>query len=55
MHHSKHNVYKTLVLVWAEFTPGPWLLLTIGAPSCGSIRRYLRPIGFTRFFWLNRN
>ena len=31
MHDYKRNVHKTLVLVWAEFTPGPWLLLTIGA------------------------
>jgi hypothetical protein len=29
MHHSKRNVYKTLVLVWAEFTAGSWLLLTM--------------------------
>jgi hypothetical protein len=54
MHHSKRNVYKTLVSVWAEFTPGPWLLLTIGAPSYGSIHRYLRPIGFAPF-WFDRN
>jgi len=33
MHHSTRNVDKTLVLVWAEFTSGPWLLLTIVHPE----------------------
>jgi hypothetical protein len=55
MHLSKPNVYQTLVLVWRRSRPGLgrcWRLMT---PIGGNIDRYLRPIGFPPFFWLNRN
>jgi hypothetical protein len=56
MHHSKRNVYKTLVLVLRRSHRRPWLLLAIGdAPSEETSIDTFVQLGFPPLFWLNRN